>query len=143
MVEGSLRNHECAAHGGRTVLNLSSFVMRDRENNHIATLCMIRDVTQAKAVQRQIEGHTRRQAALYELNLAATSTLELSAVLQVLLERLEALVPRRRHHRRCFSAGPARQLRKLRLPRYRRNRLESDAVQRNLAPSGSAPQRTG
>ena len=93
MVGGSLRNHECAAHGGRTALNLSSFVMRDRENNHIATLCMIRDVTQAKAVQRQIEGHTRRQAALYEFNLAATSTLELSAVLQVLLERLEALVP--------------------------------------------------
>ncbi len=94
IIEGSLRDHECTAHNGRMALSLSSFVMRDAENNPIATICMIRDITQARAAQRQIERHTERQAALHELNLAATSTLELHAVLNVLLERTEALVPR-------------------------------------------------
>ena len=93
IIEGSLRDHECTAHNGATALSLSSFVMRDPENNPVATICMIRDITRAKAAQRQIERHTERQSALHELNLAATSTLELRAVLNVLLERVEALVP--------------------------------------------------
>ncbi|MGH7793843.1 MAG: histidine kinase N-terminal 7TM domain-containing protein, partial [Candidatus Binatia bacterium] len=94
IVDGSLRDHECTAHGRRTVVSLSSFIMRDADHHHVATVCMARDITEAKAAQRQIERHTAEQAALYELNLAATSTLELRAVLNVLLERLAVLVPR-------------------------------------------------
>jgi signal transduction histidine kinase len=55
---------------------------------------MIRDISEAKTAQRRIERHNAEQAALYQLNLAATSTLELRAVLNVLLERLAVLVPR-------------------------------------------------
>ncbi|HEX9787672.1 MAG TPA: histidine kinase dimerization/phospho-acceptor domain-containing protein, partial [Candidatus Binatia bacterium] len=93
IVDGSLRDHECTAHDGKTALSLSSFLMRDADDHHIATLCMIRDITESKTAQRQIERHTAQRAALYELNLAATSTLELRAVLNVLLERLAVFVP--------------------------------------------------
>jgi PAS domain S-box-containing protein len=93
MTEGSLRDYECAARDGRMTLSLSSFALRDREGARIGTICMIRDITEARAAERQIDTHTRRQAALYELNLAATSTLELRTVLQALLERLWPLVP--------------------------------------------------
>ncbi|MGE5220587.1 MAG: ATP-binding protein [Chloroflexota bacterium] len=94
LTEGRLRDYECATNGGALTVSLSSFLMRDKDENTIATVCMIRDITQSKAAARQIAAHTERQAALYELNVAATSTLELSAVLNVLLQRLESLVPR-------------------------------------------------
>jgi PAS domain S-box-containing protein len=93
ITEGSLRDHECAASGGARTLSLSSFALRDKEGASIGTICMIRDITEARATERQIDMHTRRQAALYELNLAATSTLELRTVLHALLDRLEPLVP--------------------------------------------------
>jgi len=93
MLDGSLRDFECSAHNGAMALSVSSFALRDAYGKHIGSLCMIRDITQAKADQRNIERHIERQAALYEINLAATSTLELHAVLNVLLERLETLAP--------------------------------------------------
>jgi signal transduction histidine kinase/PAS domain-containing protein len=93
MLNGSLREHECLT-GGASVMSISSFVMRDAGKFPIATVCMIRYITKEKAAQQQIKRHTDRQAALYELNIAATSTLELRAVLGVLLDRLAGLVPR-------------------------------------------------
>jgi len=94
ILDGTLRNHELTAHDRNTDISLSSFIMRDAENRHIATVCMIRDMTEAKIAQRRIERHNDEQAALHQLNLAATSTLELGGVLNVLLERLAVLVPR-------------------------------------------------
>ena len=93
ILDGTLRDHECSAHNGKATVSLSSFTMRDAHQHPIATVCMIRDITQTKAAHRQIERHIAEQAALYELNLAAISTLELRAVLRILLERLETLVP--------------------------------------------------
>jgi signal transduction histidine kinase len=60
----------------------------------VAFVCIIRDVTEQKKAQMDIQRHTERQAALYEINLATTSTLELRVVLNVLLEKLTALVPK-------------------------------------------------
>ena len=57
------------------------------------SVCMVRDVTQRKMAEQQIQRHTDRQAALYELILAASSTLDLDAVLTVLLDRLSHMVP--------------------------------------------------
>jgi len=94
ILDGSLRDHECLIGAGASVVSLSSLVMHDPGKFPIATVCMIRDISRQKAAQLQIKRHTERQAALYELNLAATSTLELSGVLDVLLERLADLVPR-------------------------------------------------
>jgi PAS domain S-box-containing protein len=94
ILNGSLHEQECLTDGRAGVVSLSSFVMRDAGKFPIATVCIIRDITKDKAAQQQIKRHTDRQAALYELNIAATSTLELRAVLGVLLERLAGLVPR-------------------------------------------------
>jgi len=93
VLEGRLRSYECSVRQGAATVSLSSFVMRDSDRDPVATVCMIRDVTREKFAQQEIRRHTERQAALYELNLAATSTLELRAVLDVLLEWLAGLVP--------------------------------------------------
>ena len=93
ILEGKLRNHEFLTRDSDMAISLSSFVMRDSERNPIATVCMIRDITKEKSAQREIQRHTERQAALYQLNLAATSTLELQGVLDVLLQWLDGLVP--------------------------------------------------
>ena len=65
----------------------------DPTMNPVAFVCIVRDVTEQKKAQLDIQRHTERQIALYEINLATTSTLELRAVLNVLLEKLVALVP--------------------------------------------------
>jgi PAS domain S-box-containing protein len=93
ILAGALRDHECLTDGGKRVVTLSSFVIHDRAKNPMAAVCMIRDITEQKAAQQEIRRHTDRQAALYKLNLAATSTLELRSVLNVLLERLTDLLP--------------------------------------------------
>ena len=94
LLDGRLRNYECSVRHGAATGSLSSFVMRDADQAPIATVCMVRDVTKEKSAQREIQRHIERQAALYELNLAATSTLELRAVLDVLLQWLAGLVRR-------------------------------------------------
>jgi PAS domain S-box-containing protein len=96
ILTGTLREFESTlptTRGGIATVSTSSFAMRDEENRPIAFVCIIRDVTQQKKARQDIQRHTERQAALYEINLATTSTLELRAVLNVLLERLTALVP--------------------------------------------------
>jgi len=96
MLKGSLREYECSLLKGphpATLLSLSSFTMGGDKANPVAAVCMVRDITQRKLAQQQIQRHTERQAALYELNLAASSTLDLDAVLTVLLDRLAHMVP--------------------------------------------------
>ena len=95
MLKGSLREYECTLNIGPnplTLLSVSSFTMGEHEGDPVAAVCMARDITQRKLAQQQIQRHTDRQAALYELNLAASSTLNLDAVLTVLLDRLSPMV---------------------------------------------------
>jgi PAS domain S-box-containing protein len=97
ILSGSVRDYEFPLidqHTGRATLSLSSFAMRDDPAmDPVAFVCIIRDVTEQKKAQMDIQRHTERQAALYQINLATTSTLELRVVLDVLLEKLTALVP--------------------------------------------------
>ena len=97
ILSGSVRDYEFPLidqQPGGVVLSASSFVMRDDPTmDPLAFVCIIRDVTQQKKAQFDIQRHTERQAALYEINVATTSTLELRAVLHVLLEKLTALLP--------------------------------------------------
>jgi PAS domain S-box-containing protein len=93
ILNGSLRDYECSTNSRAAVVNLSSFVIPDQANNPMATVFMIRDISEQRAAREQIQRHIERQSALYELNLAATSTLELRSVLDVLLERLADLKP--------------------------------------------------
>ncbi len=97
ILSGSVRDYEFPLIDQETsvaTLSASSFVMRDDPSmDPVAFVCIIRDVTQQKKAQLDIQRHTERQAALYEINRATTSTLELHAVLSVLLEKLTALAP--------------------------------------------------
>ncbi len=95
LVNGTLREYECSVNTGlnpSTLLSVSSFTMGENEENPVAAVCLVRDITQRQLAQRQIQRHTDRQTALYELNLAASSTLDLDAVLTVLLDRLAQMV---------------------------------------------------
>jgi PAS domain S-box-containing protein len=97
ILSGSLRDLECTlphSRSGVSVASVSSFVMQDTSMRPIAFVCLIRDITHRKKAEEEIQRHTERQAALYEINLATTSTLELQAVLQLLLDRLACLIPR-------------------------------------------------
>lgn len=96
ILNGKLREFECSlAQGPRpsTRLSISSFTMGEDEANPDAAVCMVRDITQRELARQQIQRHTERQAALYELNFAASSTLDLDGVLTVLLDRLARIVP--------------------------------------------------
>jgi signal transduction histidine kinase/PAS domain-containing protein len=97
MLKGSLREYQCTLNGGpdrSMLLSVSSFTMGEHdEGDPVAAVCMVRDVTQRRLAEQQIQRHADRQAALYELNLAASSTLDLDAVLNVLLDRLAQTVP--------------------------------------------------
>jgi signal transduction histidine kinase len=97
ILSGSVRDYEFPLidqYTGRATLSVSSFVMRDDPAmDPVAFVCIVRDVTEQKKAQLDIQRHTERQVALYEINLATTSTLELRAVLNVLLEKLTVLVP--------------------------------------------------
>ena len=97
ILSGSVRDYEFPLidqYTGRTTLSVSSFAMRDDPAmDPLAFVCIVRDVTEQKKAQLDIQRHTERQVALYEINLATTSTLELRAVLHVLLEKLTVLVP--------------------------------------------------
>lgn len=97
ILSGSIRDYEFPLidqYTSRTTLNVSSFAMRDDPAmDPVAFVCIVRDVTEQKKTQLDIQRHTERQAALYEINRATTSTLELDAVLRVLLDKLTALVP--------------------------------------------------
>ena len=97
ILSGSIRDYEFPLldqYTGRATLSVSSFAMRDDPAvDPVAFVCIIRDVTEQKKAQLDIQRHTERQVALYEINLATTSTLELRLVLNVLLEKLMVLVP--------------------------------------------------
>jgi signal transduction histidine kinase/PAS domain-containing protein len=97
ILSGSVRDYEFPLidqQTGRATLSVSSFAMRNNPAmDPLAFVCIIRDVTEQKKSQMDIQRHTERQVALYEINLATNSTLELRVVLNVLLEKLTALVP--------------------------------------------------
>jgi len=96
MLKGSLREYACSLQNGphpSTLFSISSFTMGGDEENPVAAVCIVRDITQRELAQQQIQRHTERQAALYELNFAASSTLDLDAVLTVLLDRLAQMAP--------------------------------------------------
>ncbi|MBI1994166.1 MAG: GAF domain-containing protein [Deltaproteobacteria bacterium] len=51
------------------------------------------DVTERKRAEEQLQRHRDRQAALHDINLAITSTLDLKSVLRLLLEKIDPIVP--------------------------------------------------
>jgi two-component system NtrC family sensor kinase len=73
---------------------VSTFAEPGRSRDVATTLrWILRDITEHKAADQQIEGQNRRNSVLREINLAITSTLDLQTTLNVLLTRLELLFP--------------------------------------------------
>ena len=69
IVSSSLRDFESVLPGARdgiTTVSISSFPMRDDEIRPVAFVCIVRDITQQKKAQQEIERHTKEQTALYE-----------------------------------------------------------------------------
>ncbi|HXG51620.1 MAG TPA: ATP-binding protein [candidate division Zixibacteria bacterium] len=96
ILAGSLREVELAlpaAANGVTHVSVSSFPMIGEDHRPVAFICIFRDISQQRKSQEELRRHAERQAALYEINRAITSTLELEAVLNLLLDRLERLLP--------------------------------------------------
>ena len=96
ILSGSLRDLEwklprCGP--GVSIVSVSSFVMRDTSKRPIAFVCLIRDITQRKKAEEAIQRHIDHQAALYEVSVATSSTLELRVVLQILLDKVARLIP--------------------------------------------------
>ncbi|MFQ5799344.1 MAG: PAS domain S-box protein, partial [Bacteroidota bacterium] len=65
----------------------------DKDDNFIGHHCFMRDITARKQAQDQIERHRQRLAALHEIELAITSSLDLHAVLDVLIDKIGSLLP--------------------------------------------------
>ncbi|MCH8055351.1 MAG: GAF domain-containing protein [Deltaproteobacteria bacterium] len=95
MLGGSIRDYEIslpARQDGITTLSVSSFVICDQNQQPVATLCIMRDSTERKRAEGQIQHHRERQAALYDIDLAIISTLDLRVVLDILLEKINDLL---------------------------------------------------
>jgi PAS domain S-box-containing protein len=82
-----------AEQGEAVTLSVSASVMRGPSKEPLAIVCVARDVTGRKVAEAQIQRHREREAALHEINLATTSTLELHTVLDMLLQKIEHLFP--------------------------------------------------
>ncbi|MBI3060054.1 MAG: sensor domain-containing diguanylate cyclase [Deltaproteobacteria bacterium] len=73
-----------------TQLSLSP---RENEYGKIAAFATAIALSQSKR-EEQIQRHVRGITALHEINLATTSTLDLPAVLEILVQKIEPLLPR-------------------------------------------------
>ncbi|MFQ5853432.1 MAG: GAF domain-containing protein, partial [Candidatus Binatia bacterium] len=59
----------------------------------VMVTCFVRDITERKRAEEEIQRHRQRQAALHDINVATTSTLDLRSVLEILLAKVESLLP--------------------------------------------------
>ena len=91
LIEQAIHPPEIA---GVTAATITATTIRDEDSRSLAIVCLLRDCTQQARSNQALTRHTERQAALYELNIATTATLELNRVVDVLLDRVARLVPK-------------------------------------------------
>ncbi len=78
---------------GPATLSVSASLMRDPNRQPVAIVCVARDITERKRADELILRHRERETALHDINLATTSTLDLQTVLDVLLQKIDRLLP--------------------------------------------------
>ncbi|MGE5217374.1 MAG: ATP-binding protein, partial [Chloroflexota bacterium] len=66
---------------------------RERDGQVIGVMAVARDITERKRAEEQIQLQLERISILREINLAATSTLSLQSMLNLLLETIQRLLP--------------------------------------------------
>ncbi len=66
---------------------------RQRDGEVIGAMAVVRDVTERNRIREQIQKQLERISILREINLAATSTLSLRPMLNVLMETIQRLLP--------------------------------------------------
>ncbi|MBI2360830.1 MAG: GAF domain-containing protein [Deltaproteobacteria bacterium] len=96
ILTGAIRDFEVALpaeRGEKKTVSLSSFAMRDRVNQPLAIVCIAKDITEHKRAEEQIERNLKRMTALYDINLAITTTMDLRFALDSLLEKIDLLLP--------------------------------------------------
>ena len=92
---GSLRDHEVTLGTGEQVaiLSVSSFLMHDEGDELAAVVVIARNVTRHKKAEEQVSRQREWQAALYEINGAITSTMDVRSVLNLLVDKIDHLLP--------------------------------------------------
>jgi PAS domain S-box-containing protein len=93
---GSHRDYEVtlrAEQDEAVTLSVSASLMHDHDQQPVAIVCVARDITKRKHAEDQVQRHRERDAALYDINLATTSTLELYTLLDALLQKIDRLLP--------------------------------------------------
>jgi PAS domain S-box-containing protein len=91
---GSIRGHEISIATAEqvTILSVSSLLMRDARDQPVAVVVIARNITGHRKAEEEVRRHGEWQAALYELNGAITSTLDLTFVLNLLVEKIRDLL---------------------------------------------------
>ncbi|HZA54417.1 MAG TPA: ATP-binding protein [Candidatus Udaeobacter sp.] len=77
----------------RIHVSLTLSPIKDASGSIVGVSAVARDITERKRGQDQLQLHLKRISALQEINLAITSTLDLQAVLQVLMEKINLFLP--------------------------------------------------
>ena len=79
---------------GRTrAIRVTASPLRDDQGEILGGVCIMSDVTERKLAEEQIQRHLKRITVLREVNLATTSTLDLRAILDILLKNIDRLLP--------------------------------------------------
>lgn len=90
---GSIRDYEVSIATAEqpTILSVSSLLMRDARDQPVAVVVIARNITGHRKAEEEVHRHGEWQAAFYELNGAITSTLDLTFVLDLLVQKIRGL----------------------------------------------------
>jgi PAS domain S-box-containing protein len=107
---GSMQDYEMpysppGGSGPRT-LCLSASTLRDERAEPVATVCIVRDITEQKISERRVHRQNEYMAALHETSLGLMNRLELSDLLETIISRAASLVGT--EHGYIYVVGPGR-----------------------------------
>jgi len=92
VVAGETTEHEIIGRGGERRITEMHVVETEWEGE-AAYLASLRDITERKRTTEQIQRKMQEVAALHDINLAVASTLDLRAVLDTLMEKIDVTLP--------------------------------------------------
>jgi len=96
MRAGSIRDDEITlvpGQGEAVTLSVTASVMRDPSHEPVAVVCIMRDISERKQAEEQIQRGLQRLLVLRDINLAIASTADLADVLDLVLEKIDFLLP--------------------------------------------------
>ncbi len=79
--------------GGIQAVRMTMSPLRDDQGEILGGVCIMSDATERRRAEEQIQRHLKRVTVLREINLATTSTLDLHAILDILLKKIDQFLP--------------------------------------------------